>query len=77
MANELLNNLDKLHTTALGVQRIGRVVDVPDCVNWCREQIANPDANIIRRGKNWYVQNTGYIITINASSFTIIAVHKI
>ncbi len=36
--NELLENLDKLHTTELGVQRIKRnlSLDTEDVVSWCK-----------------------------------------
>jgi len=40
--NQLLVNLDKLHTTKLGVDRIQRNLslwDVEDIVSWCIEQI--------------------------------------
>lgn len=76
--SELLLNSDKLHTTELGVVRIKRnlSLDTYDVVSWCREQIKNPDASIIRRGKNWYVDIHSYEITVNASSYTIITAHK-
>ena len=43
MNNELLQNLDKLHTTPMGVARIRRNLglgdDIPDVVVWCKKQI--------------------------------------
>lgn len=43
MNNELLQNLDKLHTTPMGVARIRRNLglgdDIPDVVVWCKRQI--------------------------------------
>jgi len=33
-------------------------------------------AIIGRQGKNWYAQIDGCIITVNASSYTIITAHK-
>lgn len=76
--NELLLNLDKLHTTELGAVRIRRNIslDIPDVVFWCKERIKSPSAAITRKGKNWYVAADGCIITVNAYSFTIITAHK-
>lgn len=76
--NELLINLDKLHTTELGLERIRKnlSLDSADILNWCRNQIGLPDAVITRKGKNWYVSINGYIFTINAFSYTIITAHR-
>lgn len=76
--NELLKNLDTLHTTELGVERIKRNVslDTADVVDWCKNKINSANAVITRRGKNWYVNVDGFIITVNAYSYTIITAHK-
>lgn len=76
--NELLKNLDTLHTTELGVERIKRNVslDTADVVDWCKNKINSANAVITRRGKNWYVNVDGFIITVNAYSYTIITTHK-
>ncbi|MFT8351592.1 DUF3781 domain-containing protein [Clostridium saccharoperbutylacetonicum] len=76
---ELISNLDKLHTTDLGVVRIKRnlSLDVDDVISWCREKIENQNALITRRGKNWYINIDDYEITVNAYSYTIITAHKI
>lgn len=80
MNNELLQNLDKLHTTPMGVDRIrrnlGLGVDIRDVVAWCKKQIESKDADITRKGKNWYCRICGCIITVNAYSYTIITAHK-
>jgi len=75
--NDLLYNLDKIHTTELGVERIKRNlnIDVKDVVKWCKDKIKESDS-ITRKGKNWYVDVDGCIVTINAHSFTIITAHK-
>lgn len=77
MNQELLSNLDKLHTTELGVGRIKRnlSLDVDDVVNWCKDKIESKDAVISRSGKNWYVSVDGCTITVNAYSYTIITAH--
>lgn len=75
---ELLNNLDKVHTTEMGVDRIKRNigVDVEDIVEYCKSKIKQDNAVIERRGKNYYVSVDEIIITVNASSYTIITAHK-
>ncbi len=74
---QLILNLDKLHTTKLGIERIRRnlSLDSEDVVAWCREQIATPEAVIRRQGKNWYICVNNCIITVNAHSYTIITAH--
>lgn len=78
MNNELLNNLDKLHTTELGVVRIKRnlSLEVDNVVEWCKDKIKSASAIITRNEKNWYVNVENCIITVNAYSFTIITAHK-
>lgn len=75
--NELLHNIDQLHTTELGVVRIRRnlALDIDDVVAWCKEKILSPNAKITREGKNWYVQVEHCVLTINAYSYTIITAH--
>ena len=75
---ELLDNLDKVHTTERGVDRIKRNigVDVEDIVKYCIDKIKQENAVIERGGKNYYVTVDGIIITVNASSYTIITAHK-
>lgn len=72
--NELLENLDKLHTTELGVVRIKRnlSLDTENVVEWCRNKINSDNAVITRTGKNWYIDIDTCIITVNAYSYTII-----
>lgn len=79
MKNELLENIEKLHTTPMGVDRIHRNLslgeDVKDVVAFCRQKILAPTANISRQGKNWYIKIDGCVITVNAYSYTIITAH--
>ena len=72
--NNLLENLDKLHTTELGVVRIKRnlSLDTENVVEWCRNKINSYNAVITRTGKNWYIDIDTCIITVNAHSYTII-----
>lgn len=75
--NDLLRNLDQLHTTSLGVERIKRnlCLDTEDVIAWCKAQINSVNAEITRNGKNWYVKVDGFIITVNAYSYTVITAH--
>ncbi len=81
MKNELLENIEKLHTTPMGLDRIRRNLrlsdDVKDVVEWCGQKILDSNAAITRQGKNWYIKIDGCIITVNAYSFTIITAHKV
>ena len=78
MTESLIENVNKLHTTALGEERIRRNLglDEPDVVAWCRSRVLDPDAHIERRGKNWYVTVDGCVIAVNAASLTIITAHR-
>ncbi len=79
MTIEIIGNLEKIHTTELGVMRIKHNLDleVDDVVAWCRAEIENPDSLITRKGKNWYITTKMCIITVNAHSYTIITAHII
>lgn len=76
--NDLISNIEKLHTTELGILRIKKnlSIETDDVVGWCKQQILNSDS-IERKGKNWYAYVGNAIITINAHSYTIITAHKI
>lgn len=77
--NDLLLNLDRLHTTEMGVERIKRnlLLDTDDVVEWCRGRISDASASFSRRGKNWYAVIDNCEITVNAHSYTIITAHKV
>ena len=76
-SNDLLINLDKLHTTELGIVRIKKnlSLETDDVVEWCKEKIKSPSAVISRNGKNWYIDIDNSILTVNAHSYTIITAH--
>lgn len=78
MPDGLLTNLDKLHTTDLGLLRIRKnlSLDAEDVVSWCKDKITAENANIERKGKNWYIAVDGCMITVNAYSYTIITAHR-
>ncbi len=74
----LLDNLDKMHTTQMGTERIKRNLNiaVEDVVAYCIEKIKARGCKITRNGKNWYAESDDCIITVNAYSYTIITAHK-
>ena len=78
MICELLENIDKLHTTELGIERIKRnlSLDTNDVVRWCSEKIQQPDTGISRKGKNWYAETEECVITVNAYNYGIITAHR-
>ena len=77
--NNLFLNLDKVHTTKLGEERIQRNLDVKvdNIVNYCIDKIKNKNTVIYRVGKNYYCEVDNIKITINVSSYTIITAHKL
>ena len=75
----LLSDLDKLHTTELGVARIKRnlCLSSEDVVEYCKAKITEEKSVVYKQGKNFYCEIDGEIITVNSYSFTIITAHKI
>ncbi|GHU99345.1 hypothetical protein FACS1894211_04600 [Clostridia bacterium] len=75
--DELTYNLDKLHTTEMGIGRIKRNLrlETDEVIEWCKGAIARADG-IERRGKNWYVYAGNAVITVNAHSYTVITAHS-
>ena len=74
----LLGNLDKLHTTAMGEDRLKKNLGVDsDALLYCKNKILNKNCNIYKKGKNWYCEIDDVKITINSYSYTIITAHKL
>ncbi len=73
----LLDNLDKIHTTKMGVVRIKKNLQLStdDVVNYCKNKILDKNTNIYKKGKNWYCEIDNMRITINSYSYTIITAH--
>lgn len=76
--NELLLNLEKVHTTEMGEARIKKNlnIDCADIVAYCVEKTKKENCAIAREGKNWYATVDGQIFTVNAYSYTIITAHR-
>ena len=73
----LLDNIDKIHTTKMGVDRIKKNLKLNDIdvVEFCINKVLDENSIIYRRGKNWYCESDNIIITINSYSYTIITAH--
>ena len=73
----LLDNIDKIHTTEIGVDRIKRnlKIDTVDVAEYCKNKVLNEKCNIYKQGKNWYCEVENIKITINSDSYTIITAH--
>lgn len=77
--SELLGNIEKVHTTIMGEERIRRNLNLKSEVNvveYCKNKIMNSGCVIYLRGKNWYCEIDSIKITINSYSYTIITAHK-
>lgn len=73
----LIQNINKIHTTEMGIGRISRNLDITgDVVEYCKNKILNDESVVERKGKNYYVHVDDCVITVNASSYTIITAHK-
>ncbi len=54
----LIDNIDKIHTTKMGIDRIKRnlKLNTDDVVGYCESLIMNKNCHIYRQGKNWYCE---------------------
>ena len=75
----LLENINKIHTTELGMDRIKKnlKIETEDVVEYCKNKIRDSKCNIYKQGKNWYCEIDNMKITINSYSYTIITAHII
>lgn len=75
----LLSNIDKIHTTVMGIDRIKKnlKLDKNDVVEYCKNIVLDKNCNIYKQGKNWYCEMDNIKITINSHSYTIITAHTI
>jgi len=75
----LLSNIDKVHTTEMGIDRIKKnlKLDTNDVVEYCKNKVLNKSCNIYKKGKNWYCEVDNIKMTINSYSYTIITAHII
>jgi len=76
---KLLDNINKIHTTEMGIDRIKKNLrlDIDDIIEYCKDKILSKNCNIYKKGKNWYCEIDNIKITINSYSYTIITAHII
>ena len=73
----LLENIEKIHTTEMGIGRIRKNLGIDEePVSYCISKLKKDESTVALEGKNYYVYADDCIITINSSSFTIITAHK-
>ena len=75
----LLSNIDKIHTTEMGIDRIKKnlKIDTNDVAQYCKNKVLDKNCNIYKQGKNWYCEIDNIKITINSYSYTIITAHTV
>ena len=76
--DNLLQNIDKMHTTKMGIDRIKKNLSLTkeDVVDYCKNILLDKRCNITKKGKNYYCEIDNIIVTINSYSYTIITAHK-
>lgn len=74
---KLLSNIEKIHTTKMGVDRIRKnlKINCSDVVEFCKNKVQDKNCKIYKQGKNWYCEIDDIKITINSYSYTIITAH--
>ena len=75
---ELRENIDKIHLTESGRDRIKRnlLLNTDDVLEWCLAKIGRENAAVTKKGKNYYVIADCCALTINSGSFTVITAHR-
>ena len=74
----ILSNIDKIHTTKLGISRIKNNIDVfNDVIGFLKNKIQDKSCIIYKKGKNYYCEIDNIVITINSLNYCIITAHKL
>ena len=74
---KLISNIDKIHTTDMGIERIKKNLNIDtDVVEYCKKIVLDKDTNIYKKGKNYYCEKDNIIITINSYSYGVITAHQ-
>lgn len=73
----LLCNIDKIHTTQMGLKRIAKNLNIEekDVILYCIKKILEGECGICKKGKNFYCTSGNVVITVNSHSYTIITAH--
>ena len=73
----LLENIDKIHTTEMGIDRIQSNLEIrSEPISYCISKLKKENSKVTKKGKNYYIDVDDCIITVNSNSFTIITAHK-
>ena len=76
--NELVYNINKIHTTKLGIERIKNNLQIDnDVVDYLKNKIQDKNCIIYKKGKNYYCEIDDIIITINSYNYCMITAHII
>ena len=72
----LISNIDKIHTTKLGLERIKKNLEIDgNVVEFLKKRIIDKNSVFYKNGKNYYIIIDNIIITINSNNFCIITAH--
>ena len=78
MKEILINNIDKIHITLMGINRIKNNLKIDeDVILFSLNILKNKESVVIKNGKNYYLKYKNIIITINSYSYTIITAHLV
>lgn len=78
MKSNMLHNIDRLHTTNLGVERIKKNLNINgNVVNYLKNKILDKNCVITKKGKNYYCMIDNIIITVNSYNYCIITAHLV
>ena len=76
--NIIISNIDKIHTTELGEDRIKKNLKLNDeAVNYLKEKLLDDRSIVYKEGKNYYCEIDNIRITINSYNYCIITAHII
>ena len=74
----VISNIDKIHTTRLGEERIKRNLKIDgEVINYVKKTLLDVDSVIYKKGKNYYCQLSNVVITINSYNYSVITAHII
>ena len=75
--NNLIDNIEKIHTTKLGKERIMRNLNNNNVniIDYLKKLLLTKESMVYQKGKNYYCEIANIIITINSYNYTIITVH--
>ena len=74
----LVNNINSIHTTNLGMDRIKKNLNIEcDVIDYLKNKILDSDSIVYKKGKNYYCEIDNIKITINSYNYCIITAHRI